>query len=207
MKFLQVSKLAGCVLTVIAVFFAVGTWAQTGKNVRLSADVGWSTFSDDSQFLDVVGMLGPPEVRQWYVREKLSTPHLGVNVHLGDNWVFGAKYQTAKQSTLEIRRNTTPLVDRITSTTEWSSVFVERQLMSNSRYAWHATAGATRAITKLSARIDGVSTSNRIIEVDPMIGTGFTVKWKNWSMRLTAKRRFADDDATEFLALTFRFGS
>lgn len=207
MKFLRVNRLAGCVFTVIAVLFAVGTWAQSSINVRFSVDVGWSTFSDDSQFLDVVGTLGPPEVRQWSVSETLSTPHLGVNVHLGDNWVFGAKYQTAKQSTLEIRRNTTPLIDRINSTTGWSSVFVERQLVSNSRYAWHATAGATRAVTKLSARIDGVSRSNRMIEVDPMIGTGYTVKWKNWSMRLTAKRRFADDNATEYLALTFRFGS
>ena len=207
MKFPQISRLAGYVLTVSAMLFAVGTWAQASNNVRFSVDVGWSTFSDDSQFLDVVGTLGPPEVRQWSVSETVSTPHLGVNVHLGENWVIGTNYQTRKQSTLEIRRNTTPLVDRINSTTGWSSVFVERQLISNTRYAWHATAGATRAVTKLSARMDGVSSSSRIIDVDPIIGTGYTVKWKNWSMRLTAMRRFADDNATEFLALTFRFGS
>lgn len=207
MRFLQVSRLAGSVLTASVVLFSVGTWAQSSNSVRFSVDVGWSTFSDDSQFLDVVGTLGPPEVRQWYVREKSGTPHLGVNVHLGENWVIGTKYQTRKQSTLEIRRNTTPLIDRINSTTGWSSVFVERQLISNSRYAWHASAGATRAVTKLSARMDGVSSSSRIIEVDPIIGTGYTVQWKNWSMRLTAMRRFADDNATEFLALTFRFGS
>lgn len=207
MKILRVSRLAGCVLAANAVFFAVGTWAQSSNSVRLSVDVGWSTFSGDSQFLDVVATLEPPEVRQWSLRETLSTPHLGVNVHLGESWAVGAKYQTRKQGTLEIRRNTSPLIDRINSTTGWLSIFVERELISNSRHAWFATAGATRAHTKLSARMDGVSTSKRIIEVDPMIGTGYTVKWENWSMRLAASRRFADDDATEFLALTFRFGS
>ena len=207
MKFLQTSRLVGFVLSISAVIFAVGTWAQSSNNVRLSVDLGWSIFLDDFQLLDAVETLEPAETRQWSLSETVGSPQLGLNVHLAENWVFGANYQYKKRGSLTIRRTASSLFDRISSTTSWSAVYVERQLMSNSRYAWHASAGATRAVTKVSARIDGVSRSNRMIEVDPMIGTGYSVKWKNWSMRLTAKRRFADDNATEYLALTFRFGS
>ena len=207
MRFHQARRLAGYVLTCSILLLTVGAWGQSNNNVRLSVDVGMSTFLDDWQFVDLVGTLESPEVSGWFYSETVSTPHLGVNVHLGENWVFGANYQAKKKSSIDIHRNTTPRIDTLNSNTTWLSVFAERQLISNSRHAWHATGGISRAITKFSGRLSGANASTRNIEVDPIIGTGYTVKWANWSMRLTATRRFADDDATEFLALTFRFGS
>lgn len=170
----------------------------------LSVDVGTSTFLSGSEFVDALDALGTADAVQWSTEEATSSPHIGVNLHVGDNWVIGTKYQSKRRSVLEIRRELPPFIDRVTSSTTWFSIVAERTIVSNERHSLFAAAGASRAISKGSAQINGAASSIRITEVDPLIRTGYSYKWKRWETQLTVTKRFADDDSDEIVGLSLR---
>ena len=192
------------ILVVIVSLIASSVYAQSERDINVSLDVGWTGFTSEESVNDLLDTLGRAGLSNWRTQENTFAPHVGVNLHLGSNWVVGVGYQAERKKVLEIFRDNTPHIDSITGSAVWFSAHVERKFTITQRLSSFVSVGATQSVVKGWARVSGVTASTRIDEVDPMFRVGIAAHNKNLQTRTSVTKRVADDDEDLVYALSFR---
>ena len=179
-------------------------FADSDNRFAMSIDVGVTSFLNNLETNEALSAIGS-DIANYETKETAMAPHIGVNFHFTNKWLLGAMYQSKRREVLDVYRTSSNLIDRVTATTFWCSVYSERKFALSDRLSMFATLGASRSISKGSTRIQGQLGSFRAIEIDPIAGIGFSSKFGNVGWKISYKRRFASDDITDLISVSIRF--
>ena len=199
-KSMIVGMCAGVLLAVSAV-----ASAESRASFHLSANLGISHFLSDVNGTRIISDSARADstIRRMTTKESVQAPQVNINLHFSD-WVVSAGYQGKRRYSMEMTYSDSPLIDRISATTKWASVTVERQFPLSTSWSFAASLGASRGVVESSGRLNGRTSSVRLVEWNPILGLGLSKKFQRVEGTAWYLRRFADDDADSMLTVSIR---
>ena len=185
------------------VFMAMGAGAQSASTPRFSFDIGATNFYSDSSVNDTIAAFNNPDIESYKVREIVTSPHLGLNLHY-KKWAFGIGMQSEHSSEVEINRNQSPHVDLAGTSNSWWSAYAERRTQIGNNFDSFVALGATHSKVRGFVRSTGQISRVRFNETDPFIRLGVSRQFKKVQTRIDVTRRFTDTDLNNLVRVTVR---